>query len=204
MHGKRRLRAVMVMPLAAIGWSLLLPPLQADAHSRPELGTTRCLDTSQTLASFSKVRPPVTSQEQVEPDLMKDLIKWIGKNTDYKISTALSPLPTISFCHQGDSVPGVDQRIIVEPPVVGVYDASKRRIYLVRPWNSQNIRHVGRLLHELVHDVQLLNRQWSCWGDAEWEAYKLVEAWLKERGTPSNFNWFQIYMQSRCRPDVHP
>jgi len=41
-------------------------------------------------------------------------------------------------------------------------------------------------------------------GKAEWEAYKLQEAWLAEQGLASGFDWPQIFLLSRCPWDVHP
>ena len=79
-----------------------------------------------------------------------------------------------------------------------------RRIHLVRPWDASNTKDRSRLLHELIHDVQYINRGWTCKEEPEWEAYKLQEAWLAAQGVASEFDWLHIFMLSRCPRDIRP
>jgi hypothetical protein len=60
------------------------------------------------------------------------------------------------------------------------------------------------LLHELIHHVQLANRDYECLEQPEWEAYQLQEAFLAEHGIASGFDWLQIYFLSQCPRDIHP
>ena len=139
-----------------------------------------------------------------QDSLVSVLVHWVGKHTQYDISGALLKPPTISFCKIGDEISYERKDLIVEQPVVAMYDVKERRIYLVRPWTAKNVRHVSTLLHEIVHDVQLLNKRWPCWGDAEREAYRLQERWLKEQGQDPDFNWTEIFLRTRCGRDIHP
>ncbi len=151
-------------------------------------------------------RPAARSSTQtiVQRNLATKLILWIGKHTRYDISDVLSKPPTVSFCRIGEVIDYEHKELIVEQPVVAIYDARRRHIYLVKPWNPKNVWHVSTLLHEFIHFVQLLSKQWPCWGDAEREAYRLQELWLGQQGRKSKFNWAEIYMRTRCRRDIHP
>ncbi len=68
------------------------------------------------------------------------------------------------------------------------------------PWRDSDVRDVSTLLH----DIQFSSHPWPCQCQAEWEAYKLQEAWLAEQGPSSGFDWPQIFLLSRCPRDVHP
>jgi hypothetical protein len=65
-------------------------------------------------------------------------------------------------------------------------------------WGERHPPH----LHELIHDVQLLNRDWDCAGSTEWEAYRLQDQWLQEQGVILPFDWPAIRRLSECPPDV--
>ncbi len=69
----------------------------------------------------------------------------------------------------------------VHDAFVDSYDRDDNHIYLVKPWPSQDVAKVSTLLHELVHYVQFNFRSWPCPNETEWQAYKLQDAWLKER-----------------------
>ncbi len=136
--------------------------------------------------------------------VIADLVKWIGDHTDYDVSKTLMEPPSVSFCDEGTELYYEGEMIIVDPMLRAAYDMRDRHIYLVRPWKVSSVRDLSALLHELVHDVQYLNREWPCKGKSEWEAYKLQDAWLSEQGLESEFNWLQIFMLSRCPRDIHP
>lgn len=88
--------------------------------------------------------------------------------------------------------------------VKGVYDSNRAKITLVQPWSKSDPQSVGTLLHELVHFVQYSSKQWDCWHETEWEAYKLQELWLSQRGIDPGFNWVEIFLLSQCsRRDIH-
>lgn len=136
--------------------------------------------------------------------LTTNLLSWIGEHSSYSVKPFLQDLPEVSFCDREQEISYEGRTIIMHEPVRGVYDATKRKIFLVRPWSSQNFKNVGTLLHELVHYVQYSTRQWDCWHETEWEAYKLQEAWLQQHGIDPEFNWTEIFLLSRCsRRDIH-
>ncbi|SPH16762.1 hypothetical protein DEA8626_00273 [Defluviimonas aquaemixtae] len=139
-----------------------------------------------------------------DPELVDSLIIWIGKNTDYNIAAARADPPRLSFSNVGEVIVYEGRSVMVADDLRGAYDLPGRHIYLVLPWYSGDPLDVARLLHEIAHDVQYSNRPWPCPARAEWEAYKLQEAWLAERGIPADFNWIWIHLRSRCRARPHP
>ena len=133
-----------------------------------------------------------------------ELLDWIGSNTGYDISRARSEPPDIVICAPGDVIDYAHEATLVDEGINGLYDFENRRIYLVEPWDYDDLEDRSVLLHELIHAVQLDNRAWECIGAPEWEAYKLQEAWLAGHGIDAEFDWMQIYFQSRCPKDIHP
>lgn len=132
------------------------------------------------------------------------LLDWIEQQTDYDASKARSDPPAIVTCATGDVIDYAHEATIVDQGIHGLYDFDQRRIYLIEPWEYDNLLDRSVLLHELFHAVQLDNREWDCVGAPEWEAYKLQEAWLAEHGLEADFDWIEIYFWSRCPKDIHP
>ena len=172
------MRALLTLTL----WLVSAPPLAAQQSGD-------CNDTATALPS---------------PELMRTLTQWIGAHTDYDITRSLRTPPSVSFCMTGETIRYEGHDLLVDPELRAAYDLSARRIFLVRPWQADNPNDVSALLHELIHDVQPLNRDWPCIGAPEWEAYSLQEQWLQARGIDPGFDWMSIYMWSRCPRDVHP
>jgi len=171
----------------------------ADLLSRPVDAT------SETLGSALVARVTAAGAAKlVEDRLIDDLLDWIAASTSYDVSKARWNKPSVSFCKFGDHLDLEHKDFVVETEFRGLYDKARRHIYLVAPWSSDDPVNVGTLLHELIHDVQLLNRAWPCWGRAEWQAYKLQEKWLKMRGVDPQFSWMRIFLITRCPRDVHP
>lgn len=141
---------------------------------------------------------------RIDPRLVATLLEWIGKHTAYDVSVAVSKPPTISICQLGESVDYENRSLVVERPVVAIYNIEKGHIFLVAPWDPDNAHSIGTLLHELIHHVQHLSKSWSCWGRAEWEAYKLQEKWLAEHGVKPKFDSADVFLRTRCRRNVHP
>lgn len=133
-----------------------------------------------------------------------ELLTWIGAHTDYDVSATLAEPPSIGFCRHGEVIDYEGESLIVDPDLGAAYDKERRHIYLARPWDAAKVKDLGTLLHELIHDVQYRNRDWPCWQKTEWEAYKLQESWLAERGESAEFNWALILMLSRCSQNHHP
>ncbi len=140
----------------------------------------------------------------VTDQLVGELLDWVSDHTKYDVATVRSDVPEISFCRTGDNIVYHDEHMIVESDTEALYDTRNRKIYLVGTWNADRPNDVSVLLHELIHAVQFDNRTWRCLGQPEWEAYKLQEKWLAERGIKANFDWLVIYMISRCTKDIHP
>ena len=183
---------------------LALPMLEADAAC-PGPKTQLFETTNQTKVLDRKGDDDAADGgPSVSEEILSELIRWIGNRTDYDISRTLHHLPTVSFCDPKTEISYEGETIIVDPMIGAAYDMEVRHIHLVRPWSPSNTRDLSTLLHELIHDIQYLNRTWSCNGEPEWEAYKLQEAWLEEQGVQSDFNWPLILLLSRCRRDVHP
>ena len=154
------------------------------------------------------VPPPVTSDPEALPvvsrEILDQLVGWIAIHTSYDVSVTYRTPPAVTFCEVGDTVPYEDRNILIDETLRAAYDAQDRHIHIVLPWDGTRIYHRSVLLHELIHDVQLQNREWDCIGAPEWEAYQLQDKWLREHGVVHDFDWLVIYMLSRCPPDVHP
>lgn len=137
--------------------------------------------------------------------LKSALIEWIGANSGYDVSTILANPPEVKFCAHGSTLVYQGKAIHFGDRLNGVYDETTEQICLAKPWNASNTKDRGVLLHELVHHVQYQSKSWACPKATEWEAYKLQEAWLLEKGARPGFNWMYILLASRCTPrDVHP
>ncbi|KEO51212.1 DUF6647 family protein [Thioclava pacifica] len=141
---------------------------------------------------------PITVPESVTAPL----VEWIAEHSPYPADHA-NP-PAIFLCRTGEVISYEGEEIIVDAELRAAYDFLNDRIFLVSPWSHQDPRHLSSLLHELVHRAQFNARDWPCVGAAEPEAYRLQEKWLAERGVDAQFDWFEIYLNSRCPMDVHP
>jgi hypothetical protein len=142
------------------------------------------------------------AQGAVPEKLVQDLIEWIGAHSDYDIRVVRADPPEIRFCRTGEVITYDGTDLQVDALMLAAYDLGARRIYLVEPWSVTEIRSQARLLHELIHDVQFANRTWACSQASEMEAYRLTDAWLAAQGLESGFDWFRIYLLSRCPAPV--
>lgn len=122
----------------------------------------------------------------VPDDLVTGLVDWIGVHTAYDVSSTRLAPPTISFCATGETIIYEEDDVLVDHKIKAIYDAPRRHIFLVEPWDANDIYDQSRLLHELTHDVQLQNRTWECLQQPEWEAYKLQEKWLLQHNIDLN------------------
>ncbi len=157
------------------------------------------------LALFTTAIKPAAAQESGDcnpslpsAEIVTELVGWIALNTSYDVSQVYRTPPEIVFCSVGQTVPYEGDELIVESSLRAAYDLHRRLIYLVQPWSEDNPRDVSVLLHELLHDVQLSNREWPCVAAPELEAYWLQDKWLAGRGIASGFDWEAIWILSRC------
>lgn len=85
------------------------------------------------------------------------------------------------------------------------YDAASATIYLIEPWSPSDPHDLSVLLHELVHHRQAAVGYWRCPGAQELPAYRLQDAWLKERGLEARVNWIAVVLEAGCTArDKHP
>jgi hypothetical protein len=161
------------------------PPASADAF-----------ETCQPSPSVEAPHPKVPSV--IGGRLFNEMIAWIAMNTSYDLLVVYSDPPTISFCAVGKVIEYEHADLLVDAVLLAAYDREKRHIFLTQPWSLLNYFDQSVLLHELIHDVQLQNRDWDCVGAPELEAYLLQDKWLFEHGIIHNFNWPMIQRLSIC------
>ena len=134
-------------------------------------------------------------------ELFKELIGWIAMNTTYDLVSAYSDPPTLSFCAVGEIITYEQSDLLVDPILLAAFDRERRHIFLTQPWSPLSYFDQSVLLHELIHDVQLQNREWDCVGAPELEAYRLQDKWLFEHNIMHRFNWPMITRLSLCADD---
>lgn len=175
------------------------------ASSARRLCLWLCVIHAATLGLVLPARAQVLARHTVASSLLGALFTWIDRHSPYAAARFADDPPKITFCQCGETLQHEGHTIVVHEKLKGLYDRLDHRIVLVEPWDATDLYSVSTLLHELVHYVQQQSKAWSCWPKAEWEAYKLQEAWLKEHGYDPHFNWLNIFLESRCTPpDIHP
>lgn len=135
---------------------------------------------------------------RVPPALLDELVGWIAIHTMYDVGTTWRDPPEIAFCAVGGTIDYEGRELLVDPALRAAFDLPSRTIHIVEPWAADSLIDRSILLHELIHDVQLLNRDWECIGAPEWEAYRLQDKWLQERGVSLPFDWPAIRRLSTC------
>lgn len=168
------------------------------ASAASALGSDEACPVPPSVAADPEAHPVVTEE------IFDELVGWIALHTTYDVSMTYRDPPEVTFCDIGDTVSYEDREILIDETLRAAYDAENRHIHIVLPWTGEKIYDRSVLLHELIHDVQLQNRDWECIGAPEWEAYHLQDQWLREHGIDHDFDWLVVYMISRCPRDVHP
>jgi hypothetical protein len=147
---------------------------------------------------------PAPGPAKVPSELLTELTGWIALHTMYDVRQLAAEPPRISFCAVGSEIAYEDGVLRVEPELNAAYDLPNRVIHIVLPWSADDPHDRSVLLHELVHDVQLSNRDWPCTGAPEWEAYTLQAIYLQEQGVAAAFDWDVIRRLSACPPAGDP
>jgi hypothetical protein len=161
------------------------------------------LATSAAVADANVCRPS-PSPAKVPEELLTNLTGWIALHTMYDVRQLDADPPRISFCVVGSDIAYEDGSLRVESELNAAYDLPNRVVYLVLPWTASDAYDRSVLLHELIHDVQLSNRDWACTGEPEWEAYTLQAIYLQEHGIMPSFDWDAIRRLSTCPPGDQP
>lgn len=138
---------------------------------------------------------------RVPEAVVAELVGWIARNTMYDMRTTWRDPPEIVFCSVGETIDYEGRDLLVDPALRAAYDLPARRIHLVEPWSADNLVDRSILLHELIHDAQLRDRDWDCLAAPEWEAYRLQDQWLQEQGVILPFDWPAIRRLSHCPDD---
>ena len=154
--------------------------------------------------SASITDDPADNSRATLNTLVTNLVVWIGENSAYDVSNTLAEPPRILFATENAQVVYEGRILDLGPTLRATYDAYAREIHLKCPWDPTDPLDRSTLLHELVHDVQYGNRDWSCPRAAEWEAYGLQADWLEQQGQRPAGNWLQAVLSSGCLRDVHP
>jgi hypothetical protein len=157
-----------------------------------------CLLANQASATTDGVCGPDAVPPDVPASLMTELIGWIALHTMYDVRGLANDPPEIRFCAVGSLIDYEGTDLRVEPELRAAYDLPDRVVHLVLPWSATDPVHRSILLHELVHDVQLSNRDWDCVGQPEWEAYTLQALYLEAQGIIADFDWPAIRRLSTC------
>jgi hypothetical protein len=155
------------------------------------------LDTCRPFPRPDRSAPQVPSV--VGQALFDQLVAWIAINTSYDLMMVYTDPPTISFCQVGETIDYEHADLLVDASLLAAYDRQERHIFLTHPWSPLNLFDQSVLLHELIHDVQLENRDWDCPGAPEREAYLLQDKWLVEHGVEHAFDWRMISLLSLCQ-----
>ena len=134
----------------------------------------------------------------IPENLISDLTGWIALHTMYDVGELHRSPPEIAFCSVGDWIEYEEGELRVEPELRAAYSHPADRIYLVLPWSADDPYDRSVLLHELIHKVQLANRDWPCVGAPELEAYMLQAEYLGTYGIDPGFDWRSIFLLSLC------
>ena len=178
---------------------------------RKMLGSTRCtlwlvaligIACSVSAGASPRIDPdPAWRNSGNISELTAVLDLWLDENTDFE-PPGIGPKVRVVSQSMATSLRGVSGSS--HGRTRGLFDPQSSTIYLIQPWNPKNAHDVSVLLHELVHSRQV-SRYYYCPGAQEEAAYRLQDAWLRERGLKANVNWIAVVLQSGCTPrDIHP
>ena len=133
-------------------------------------------------------------------EVMLSLLMWIGANSSY--DTQLN-LPNIVITEEQNmcALYGINNRQrCKDMKLRGFYD-KRMSIYLRPDFELDNPHHQSQLLHELIHYVQLHNRDNKdyCLGLLELEAYDLQDKWRNRLGLkPVLGDFNRLMLEASC------
>jgi len=127
-------------------------------------------------------------------DLMLALMLWLETNTNYNIPDT----PPVEFVSREDLQKLTGGEIETFLEAVAAFDLERKVIYLPEDFNYQNVLDQSRLLHEMVHWLQVVNNiPYRCKELCEPEAYTLQAKYLNERGVDaSNHKYLSLFLGS--------
>lgn len=159
-----------------------------------------CMLAAMAWGSASRAQSPEECADwPVIPDtLIPDLTAWIALHTMYDVGELYRSPPRIEFCSVGDWINYEEGELRVEPELRAAYNHPSDTVFLVLPWSADNPYDRSVLLHELIHDVQLANRDWPCVGAPELEAYLFQAEYLAAYDIDPGFDWRSIFLLSLC------
>lgn len=134
-------------------------------------------------------------------ELTEVLNGWLDRNSDFQ-RPEIPPEIRLISPSAAVSLRGVSGQS--HGRARGLFAPEASTIYLIYPWDPKDAHDVSVLLHELVHSRQV-SRFYYCPGAQEEAAYRLQDAWLRERGQRANVNWIAVVLEAGCTPrDIHP
>ncbi len=131
-------------------------------------------------------------------DLMFALLLWLETNTNYDIPD----IPPVEFVSRKDLQKLTGGEIGSFSEAVAAFDLERKVIYLPKNFNYSNTLDQSRLLHELVHWLQVVNNvAYRCKELREPEAYSLQAKYLTERGIDAFTHKYLSLFLGRCPDD---
>lgn len=145
---------------------------------------------------------PGWRQAETMAALISTLDDWLDAHSDWP-RRAAAPRARLVSPSRARERQGASSSL-QHGPLRGLYDPERAEILLTRPWDPRDATDVSVLLHELVHHRQVAHH-WYCPAAQELPAYRLQEAWLRERGLRADVNWIAVVIDAGCTPrDIHP
>ena len=184
------------MPMMALGASMFFTKPVLASSIQDMLGDKAEITTQLGSESLEENRQDV---------LIKDLLKWIGKNSSFDVS--FDELPNVIRVSSDDMLMvayknrfphAVDAKKL---QIYGLYDFKDKTVYILDSLDFDSEEGKGILLHELVHYLQYQygeNKKVNCKNELERLAYLLEAEYLHDHGEEKTFTDEHVARASRC------
>jgi hypothetical protein len=143
------------------------------------------------------VSPAVAVASDVPAQFAWPLMQWISVKTGIQVDTlpAINVSRDMMVARIGDPQrQSAMARALYVPNQVVLDDQF---------WDATDTRKVSFLLHELVHHAQLVSgKKYPCANAKEWEAYRLQNMWLEEKGLAPAVSEEWIATMAACHSPV--